>query len=57
MGKEDKECVPGEMKQEGGKLYVCNKKGEWESYNKDRTIEGGIDRLFGSKKKSYMTGG
>ncbi|MBN2323813.1 MAG: hypothetical protein JXQ30_08760 [Spirochaetes bacterium] len=55
MGKEDKECEPGTMKQEEGKLYVCNKKGKWESYKKDRTIEGGIRRIYDLPPKERKT--
>ena len=52
------ECVPGNMKEEEGKVYICNKNGKWETFNKDRTIEGGIRRIFGlPRKQSYMTRG
>lgn len=56
----EKECVPGNMKEEDGKVYVCNKKGKWESFKKDKTIEGGIRRIFKlpkKQRKTFMTRG
>ena len=58
MSKEDKECEPGTMKREGEKLYVYSKKGKWESYKKDRTVEGGVRRIFDlppKDKKTFLT--
>ena len=45
------ECVPGNTKEEGGKAYLCNKKGRWQLFKKKRTIEAGIKRLFPEHSK------
>ena len=45
-GQKEEECAPGNLKEENGKVYICNKKGKWETYKKDKTIKGGIRRIF-----------
>ena len=53
--KEDKECTPGNLKEEDGKVYICNKNGRWETYKKKKTIEGGVDRLYGLSSEERKT--
>lgn len=56
--KEAQECTYASMKVEDGKTYICNKKGKWELYEKDKTIEGGVRRISNlpkKEKKSFLT--
>ena len=56
-GQKEEECAEGNLKEEDGKVYIC-KKGKWETYKKDKTIEGGIGRIFGlspKDRKTYLT--
>ena len=53
------ECVPGNSKEEDGKVYVCTNKGKWRLFEKEKTIEGGIRRIFDlppKDRKTFLTG-
>jgi len=39
-------CVPGNMQERNGKVYICNNKGKWVLKVKEVSIQGGIKRLF-----------
>lgn len=40
------ECVPGSVRLKDGREQACNKKGRWITIKKEKTIEGGIKRMF-----------
>jgi len=55
-GQKEEECAEGNLKEEDGKVYICNSKGKWETYKKDKTIEGGTRRIYDlPPKKTFLT--